>query len=149
MPRSRQLQLVLTAAIGLWVVALFLTPAAIFPIGRYICHQRPERSFVVHGQQMPVCARCTGLYVGALVGAPLAAIAATALAGARARRLIAICALPTLTTWTLEFAGIASFSKAARFTAALPLGFAAAWLVLSVLAPSRPTPASIADGMIP
>lgn len=28
------------------------------------CHQKPERSFFIHGYQMPVCARCTGVFLG-------------------------------------------------------------------------------------
>jgi uncharacterized membrane protein len=28
------------------------------------CHQRQDRSFVVEGRQVPLCARCTGLLVG-------------------------------------------------------------------------------------
>lgn len=28
------------------------------------CHQRPDRSFFYHGKQFPVCARCTGAFVG-------------------------------------------------------------------------------------
>ena len=31
------------------------------------CHQRPERSFFVKGYQMPVCARCEGEIIGALI----------------------------------------------------------------------------------
>ncbi len=30
------------------------------------CHQRPERSFFFRGRQFPVCARCTGVYLGEL-----------------------------------------------------------------------------------
>ena len=30
----------------------------------HICHQQPERSFFIAGQQFAVCARCTGLYAG-------------------------------------------------------------------------------------
>src|SRR5262249_31790615 len=33
--------------------------------GSVICHQRPERSFFLWSHQMPVCARCTGIYLGA------------------------------------------------------------------------------------
>ena len=67
------------------------------------------------------------------MAAPGALLAATVLAVRRARGLLAVAALPTLVTWTTEFAGLAHFSNATRFTAAVPLGFAAAWLVLSEL----------------
>lgn len=32
------------------------------------CHRRPERSFFYKGRQFPVCARCTGIFAGYLVG---------------------------------------------------------------------------------
>ena len=32
------------------------------------CHQLPERSFFIHGYQFPVCARCTGIYIGYIAG---------------------------------------------------------------------------------
>lgn len=31
---------------------------------RIVCHQIEERSFVVEGAVLPVCARCTGIYMG-------------------------------------------------------------------------------------
>jgi len=31
------------------------------------CHQLPERSFCFHNRQIPLCARCLGITVGALV----------------------------------------------------------------------------------
>lgn len=30
-----------------------------------ICHRLPDRTFNVHGYYFPVCARCTGFYIGA------------------------------------------------------------------------------------
>lgn len=33
------------------------------------CHQNPERSFFIHNKQFPVCARCTGAFIGYIVGA--------------------------------------------------------------------------------
>jgi uncharacterized membrane protein len=134
---SRILQGLLVTGLALWVVGLWLAPATFFPIGRYICHQRPERSFFRHGQQLPVCARCTGLYIGAAIAAPLALALASSLASARARWIFGLAAAPTAVTWTLEFAGIARCSNLSRCMAALPLGFAAAWLVLSVLSGER------------
>jgi uncharacterized membrane protein len=133
------------------VAALFVAPiavvsphramsfgaAAVYAAGSNICHQRPERSFYIAGRQMPVCARCTGLYVSAAIGAPLALLVASAMSARRARIVLVIAALPTLATWTLEYAGIVHFSNAARALCALPLGFVAAWLVTSQLA-ARP-----------
>ena len=31
---------------------------------KYICHRKPERSFFFKNHQFPVCARCTGFYIG-------------------------------------------------------------------------------------
>lgn len=42
-------------------------------VGYAICHQIPERSFVLGGRPLPLCARCTGTFLGAMVG--LAAVA--------------------------------------------------------------------------
>ncbi|MEO6726370.1 MAG: DUF2085 domain-containing protein [Blastocatellia bacterium] len=33
-----------------------------------ICHQIPDRSFHLHGFPLAVCSRCTGIYVGFVVG---------------------------------------------------------------------------------
>lgn len=126
-------QRALSLGIWLWLAALFLAPALLMPVGAVICHQRPERSFVLDGRQMPVCARCTGLYAGAAFAVPLALLAASAIATSRARAIALVASLPTGITWSLEFFGVAHFSNAIRFVAALPLGAAAAWLVLGVL----------------
>lgn len=37
-------------------------------IGGYTCHQMHERSFSYRGYQFPVCARCTGIFVGQIIG---------------------------------------------------------------------------------
>jgi uncharacterized membrane protein len=126
-------QWALSVAIGLWVTALLAAPGWLFPAGGFICHQRPERSFIVNGNQMAVCARCAGLYAGAALAVPLALLIASPLASHRARRLVVVAALPTAVTWTLEFAGLAHFSNLARFIGALPLGFVASWLVLGIM----------------
>lgn len=130
----RVAQWALSIGIALWVAALLVSPSWLFPLGSFICHQRPERSFVIAGNQLAVCARCTGLYAGSAAAAPLALLAASSLTGARARRILLLAGAPTALTWSLEFAGLAAFSNMARFIAALPLGFAGAWLVLGVIA---------------
>ncbi|EXM38377.1 membrane protein [Ruminococcus albus SY3] len=40
--------------------------------GRCGCHQRADRSFFIGQWQFPVCARCTGVLIGHIIGFPLA-----------------------------------------------------------------------------
>jgi uncharacterized membrane protein len=37
-------------------------------IGYALCHQMPDRSFFAHEHQYPLCARCTGMYLGFITG---------------------------------------------------------------------------------
>jgi len=37
-------------------------------VGYAICHRIPERSFILNGRQLPLCARCTGTFLGAILG---------------------------------------------------------------------------------
>lgn len=37
-------------------------------VGYAVCHQLPSHSFFAGGEQLPLCARCTGIYLGFLVG---------------------------------------------------------------------------------
>jgi uncharacterized membrane protein len=37
-------------------------------VGYSICHQIPDRSFHLAGHRLPLCARCTGTYLGVAVG---------------------------------------------------------------------------------
>lgn len=37
-------------------------------LGSSTCHQMYERSFNYKGYQFPVCARCTGIFVGNIIG---------------------------------------------------------------------------------
>jgi predicted membrane protein DUF2085 len=39
----------------------------VYGLGSALCHQLSERSFHIWGAQMPVCARCMGIYVGAAI----------------------------------------------------------------------------------
>lgn len=43
--------------------------SAFFELGRLSgCHQMPERSFFYKSKQFPVCARCTGAFIGYFLG---------------------------------------------------------------------------------
>jgi uncharacterized membrane protein len=54
------------------VLAIVLSPASILRkadrVGYAVCHQIPERSFVLAGRPLPLCARCTGTFLGAMLG---------------------------------------------------------------------------------
>jgi uncharacterized membrane protein len=59
----------LLGVVGLFVTATppsWLAKAKI--IGFALCHQMPDRSFFVHDHQYPLCARCTGMYLGFITG---------------------------------------------------------------------------------
>ena len=43
-------------------------------ICKYLCHQKPERSFFYKEKQFPVCSRCTGIVIGAAAGFVLASL---------------------------------------------------------------------------
>lgn len=86
---------------------------------------------------MAVCARCFGLYLGAVTAG------AGALAFGRrptrrasavvARWVIVAAALPTVFTLAAEWLVGWPVGNNGRFIAALPLGAAAAWLVIRAL----------------
>ena len=64
----------LTAVLLPLTVAIFLlcTPSGLLSkadmVGYAVCHQIESHSFTVAGHQLPLCARCTGTFLGALVG---------------------------------------------------------------------------------
>src|SRR4029453_13276552 len=70
----------------------------------FVCHQRDERSFHLHGERLAVCGRCTGLYLAGAIGA-LAAWLGAARVPARTRRLLVLAAVPTALTLAIEWAG--------------------------------------------
>lgn len=113
--------------------------SVVFSVGAVICHQLPERSFFWAGHQLPVCARCTGLYVSAAVG--LVAWIAIKLARSwrpvnlpprTALRALAIAALPTAVTYATGVSGLWDGSNLARALLAIPLGASAGAIVAAV-----------------
>src|SRR6186713_2453169 len=104
--------------------------AAVYISAGLVCHQRDDRSFHTHGVKWPVCARCSGLYLAAPLGALVALAGGRGLRRSRDLKTLALCAFPTAATFVLEHGGIASVTSTQRFIAALPLGAAVAWVVV-------------------
>ncbi|MBD0273291.1 MAG: DUF2085 domain-containing protein [Acetobacteraceae bacterium] len=94
------------------------------------CHQMPERAFHVAGHPLAVCARCWGLYAGALAGL-LAYPLARSLARTDApwRGWLLLAAVPTSIDFLLGVTGLWENTHASRFWTALPLGAAAAFYI--------------------
>ena len=131
-----------------WLVLVAMAPMLWTPLatllyaaGSLICHQLPERSFHLHGSQLPVCARCFGLYGGAALGSVSAAsMAGHAIAAwrvpAERRQWIGtlLAAMPTLATFALEWGFGWRITNSVRAAAAVPLGGMVAFVVVNALA---------------
>ena len=137
----------LAAVVAAWVVAIVAAPAVakvsgaaaavIYAVGSLICHQMPDRSFHLAGAQLPVCARCLGLYAGGAAGAlawmSIASRRATPWPRDRALAVLALAAIPTAVTAGAAIAGIGDVSNLWRAALALPLGFAGGRIVAAVV----------------
>lgn len=40
----------------------------VYSVGDRLCHQMPERTLFLNGNQMPFCARCTAVWIGIAIG---------------------------------------------------------------------------------
>lgn len=62
------LSILLAVLVGIW---LWVTPSGWWDkvrlLGYAVCHQIETRSFFFHDLQSPLCARCTGMYLGGLL----------------------------------------------------------------------------------
>ena len=132
-----------------WLALLIITPFAppglatlIYAAGSVICHQIPERSFHLAGFQIPVCARCLGIYLGAAVGASAHVLGAFATDALRwriltprgARRTFIVSAVPTLLTVGLEWGNVWRGTNIVRALAGVALGIGGALVVMSAVA---------------
>lgn len=64
--------IVIVIAVSLVIAWLILTPSGLMgkadAIGYAVCHRIAERSYDIGGRELPLCARCTGMYLGAFAG---------------------------------------------------------------------------------
>ncbi|HSG01232.1 MAG TPA: DUF2085 domain-containing protein [Vicinamibacterales bacterium] len=97
-----------------------------------VCHQLPERSFRTAGVQWPVCGRCSGLYLAAPIGAMAASLmSARQWRGRSVAVLLAAVALPSTVTFVLEHFTDVAVGNLVRFLAAIPLGAAVAFVIVT------------------
>ena len=116
-----------------------LIVAFAYAVGSVICHQLPERSFFLDGRQLPVCARCTGLYVSGAIGF-LGWVAMKFARGWRgvpvrpraALAIVAGAAIPTAISYVTGVTGVWDGTNLTRAALAVPLGVAAGAVVAAV-----------------
>ncbi|MBC7929362.1 MAG: DUF2085 domain-containing protein [Rubrivivax sp.] len=87
------------------------------------CHQESARAFHIEGFPLAVCARCTGLYVGALAGVlayPL--VRSVASREMPERMWLLLAAVPTAVDFALGFFGVWDNTHLSRFLTASLLG---------------------------
>ena len=139
----KPLAAVLTAAAVAWVALIVAAPSAAggrlpllgsvtYQIGSRICHQRPERSFHLAGTQMPVCARCFGLYAGGASGLVLA-WAFRRWSTRTIRSSLFVAALPIALSVGLEWLRIFGTSNVFRWLTGVPLGLVAGFAIVNLL----------------
>jgi uncharacterized membrane protein len=107
-----------------------------------ICHQRAARSFHLAGMQLPVCARCAGLYISGAFGAALAYVTfRDPVVPSSTRAILVLASIPTVLSVVFEWTGVVDPTNVGRALCALPLGASAAWIfVQSLRAEARQIP---------
>ena len=127
----------------------------VYGFGSFVCHQRPERSFHLWSMQMPVCARCAGIYAGGAFAA-LAVLLTRRKAAAEVVRPAAdfdvdirfafvASALPTVATLLYEWTTGRMPSGAIRGISGAVVGAMVAWIVMVRGVNYRPVRATAAE----
>jgi uncharacterized membrane protein len=137
---------VITALTAVWVGVIALAPwlpvplaGFVYLLGGRICHQIAERSFHVAGAQLPVCARCLGVYVGTAV----VFTGVFSRTVGRARPRLWVCGALALNAVTLgmEWMDVWSVTNTVRAGAGVVLGAAVAvairWTLSETVAPGQ------------
>ena len=109
--------------------SIYALAAGVYAVGHFVCHQLPARSFHLWGVQLPVCARCTGVYVGAAATAIALTLGRRRVQTDRARLVFVLAVLPTAATLVFEWTTGVTPSNWIRAIAGLPLGAAVAWAI--------------------
>ena len=111
-----------------------LFAVSVYFVGSAVCHQLDARSFHVWAHQMPVCARCTGIYLGA--GAAALAVGVRrgrSTVALNPRWLVGLALLPAAASLIYEWGTGVAPSNATRAATGVIAGATVAWLVIADL----------------
>lgn len=123
--------------------------------GSSLCHQLPERSYVLGDLQMPLCARCIGIHVGFLLSSVVVWTGArrfsSAMPGKRALAVLGAMTVTGVIMALLSYAGIGGADNASRTMSGLligvPIPFVAVPLLNLIVFPGRNARASFKEPM--
>lgn len=134
-----------TATVAGWILLILIAPAAtandlnaiaspIYSFFHYLCHQKPERSFHIAGEQFAVCSRCFGVYFGIFLGfvvyplwRPIDEIEPLP------KVWLFLSLIPIGIDWSLTFMGIWENTQLSRFVTGLILGVACATFIVPAI----------------
>ena len=126
----------LAATLVLFVAVLL--PPLLPPVGRatlmegfhLLCHQIPERSFALGGVSLAVCHRCTGIYLGLVLGVlALPALPLRRIVDKRFEGLVLLVAVvPAAIDWGGDVAGLWTNTVMTRVATGLWFGVLAGYL---------------------
>jgi uncharacterized membrane protein len=131
--------------------AVYLFGFAVYVVGSFVCHQRPERSFYLWAHQMPVCARCAGIYAGAALAVLVLPLARRLLDGrslgeggqpslaCSPKGVALVACAPAIATLVYEWTTSVMPSNGIRAATGVWLGAGIALLVLVTPGTHRPT----------
>ena len=85
-----------------------------------VCHQNPNKTFILNGNELEVCARCTGIYFGAFLFSILTFV--FPVPEIKSKNLLIAGMIPMLIDVVFYSTGIYSYSKAIAFSTGLILG---------------------------
>lgn len=108
----------------------YLFALGVYFVGSAVCHQLDARSFHLWaGHQMPVCARCAGIYVAAAVAAVVAAVRPVRSSRVNPRVAVGLALLPAAASLVYEWTTGITPSNLARAATGAVLGGTVGWLL--------------------
>ncbi len=133
------------AIAGFWLLAIVAAPISrssdlttlanpLYKFFGYICHQISARSFFVFGEQLGVCSRCFGVYLGILVGVAVYPLWRGVYSTEPLPRFwLFLSLIPISIDWSLTVFGIWENTQWSRLITGFILGFVCATFIVPAI----------------
>jgi uncharacterized membrane protein len=133
------------ATAGLWLAVIIATPflksnalltlsSPLYYFFSFLCHQIPERSLHIAGEQFAVCSRCFGIYFGLLLGFIIYPLwRRIDDAEPLPRFWLFLSLIPISVDWSLTFLSIRQNTNLSRFLTGAIVGVACATFIVPAL----------------